>query len=106
MRVKTAVLKDNRTIFWILAFVITILVAFYIFSMNQTVRNVAVRQTLESELSSIESRVAELEFSYIALKNNITLGTASALGFEPVKTAVYVKRVSSVALAQTSPQTP
>ncbi|OHA88373.1 MAG: hypothetical protein A2653_02275 [Candidatus Zambryskibacteria bacterium RIFCSPHIGHO2_01_FULL_43_25] len=106
MRVNTAVLKDTRVIFWGIACLTAGLAVFYILGINQTVRNVAERQILETELSSISNKIAELEFSYIALKNNITINTAFELGFEQVKEVVYVSRKPAVAFASTFPQTP
>lgn len=99
MRSNTAVLNNSRLQFFALLTALVVLAAFYIVSVNQTVRNVASRQAIESELSTLRSKIAELEYSYISMKNSITPESAYMLGFEPVGEVTYVSRKSSVALA-------
>lgn len=53
----------------------------YVYCMNATVRQVALRQELEVASRSLVSEVSTLEFAYMDLKNEITLDDAHAFGF-------------------------
>jgi hypothetical protein len=74
-------------------------VAYYVYAVNVTVRNVALRQAQASELSNSIAQIGELEFEYINLKNNVDITLAHSLGFRPVEKAIFVSRDSSVAFA-------
>ena len=80
--------------------------AYYVYAVNVTVRNVALRQTQESELSQTVAIIGELEFSYIDMKNTVDMKLATSLGFRPIEDATFVSRdSSSVAFAGGSSNT-
>ena len=66
--------------------------------MNAIARNTALRENLEAHLSDAGSRIGALEFSYIELRNGVTREKAGELGFNEVKSPLYVTRNASAAL--------
>lgn len=98
-KVKTMAFQNIQPIVWSLMASVVFLLVFYIYAINQTVRNVAERQTIESELSHLSANIGESEFKYISLKNKIDLELAHSMGFEAVSDTKYVSRKSSVAVA-------
>ncbi|NCN08014.1 hypothetical protein GW944_00395 [Candidatus Parcubacteria bacterium] len=84
---------EYRTyIFWSLLALITLSLSFYIYAINSTARNIAIRQGLERQASEISGKLASLEFTYINLKNEVTIELASTKGFKEVKSPLYVSR--------------
>ena len=98
MRSITYTLRDTKLTFWVLITLLIFVFAVYLVSIKQTVSNVAERQHLEEEMYLISSKIADLEFQSIALKNNITTDSAMEMGFNFTDKAKYVSRTSSVAL--------
>jgi len=99
MQTKTIHLPQYKHIFFALIGISVFSLVLYVYAVNQTVRNVVLRQKMESELAHLVSVNSETEFAYIARKNAITLDTARELGFAVVDANIFVSRQSSVALA-------
>lgn len=98
-KAKTLVLHNIKPLIWLLASAIVFSLCFYIYAINKTVRNVAKRQSVETELSNLSAQIGEREFEYISMKNSIDLSLAYSVGFETTQETKYVSRKSSVALA-------
>jgi len=94
---KTAVLSfDNRVrIFWMLVSVCFAASILYIYAVSTTVSNTVSRQALETEVGTMAARIGEMEFTYIGMKNSVTLATAYEHGFEDVSSPVYVSRLDT-----------
>ena len=83
--------KDTYTIPLALALALSLLVA-YIVGIHQVVHHTAAREHAEREASRLSAVVGDLEFSYIGIKNSITLSTAKEHGFVPTGETHYVSR--------------
>ncbi len=98
-KARTLVLQNIKPLVWLLVFAIVFSLCFYIYAINKTVRNVAKRQSLQTEFSNLSAQIGEYEFKYISIKNGIDLSLAHSIGFETSQDIKYVSRKSSVALA-------
>ena len=78
--------------FWILSSVALVSLVLYVYAINATTHNIAVRQNLEREITRLTAEEGSLEFAYIELRNKITLDTARQYGFAEVSTPIYVSR--------------
>lgn len=83
---------DDRGSYWFLAAVLAVSFALYAMFVQQTIRNVVARQALETEMSVLTTRIGELEFKYISMKNDVTIERAYQLGFHDVKETRFVSR--------------
>lgn len=92
MTEKILQLNIEKKIFWSLSITLVLCIAFYIFFINATVRNVVSRQNLEAEASRLTVAIGEKEFEYISLRNAITLPLAYSLGFVEAGDKIYVSR--------------
>lgn len=91
MKAKIAVLKDERIMVWVLAWTVLALVILYIYFMNSTVFNVAKRAEIEQDIALRSSTIGNLEFKYIALRNDIDMDLALSLGYTP-KDPQYISK--------------
>ena len=89
---KTISYDTRARIFGILAIISVACVVVYFFAINMTVRNTVARQRLETDVSNVSAQLGELEFTYIALKNDVSLDKAYTLGFQNVATTQYITR--------------
>lgn len=102
----SALSYDNRQrFFWTLASACLLSLGLYIYAVNATAHNVAMRAALETEASSLNANLATLEFRYISLKNEVTLETARQYGFTEVKEPTYVSREASASSLSFNTQT-
>lgn len=96
---------ENRVrAFWAMAAACLMLLFVYIFSINATARNVAEKQQWGRQIAAINSELESLEFSYIELKNEITLELARTYGFREVARPLYVSRDVNSSLSLNSPE--
>ena len=102
VKAKALRVVDNRAAFWALAALLVGLFVSYSFMIHQTIRNVAERQKLETEMSVLHTKIGELEFKYISMRNDITIDRAYELGFNDVMETKFVSRksLSSAALSR------
>lgn len=101
MYIKTHALSfDTRVrIFWTLVSICFISSILYIYAVTSTVSNTVSRQALEHEVGTMAARIGEMEFTYIGLKNSVTLATAYEHGFKDVSSPVYVSRLDDGSLS-------
>lgn len=99
MQTKTITLPQYKHIFFVLTAISLLSLVFYVYAVNETVRNVVMRQKMQAELSTLMTKMGEMEFSYIASQNSIDLNKAYAMGFSEVTTSQYVRKDGSVAVA-------
>ncbi len=101
MTTQTKVLPyDTRVkLFWTLALIFVVSLVLYVYGVNATVRNTVVRQNLESEVGSMTTKISEMEFSYINLKNHVNIELAYSRGYEDVTKPLYVTRGTSRSLS-------
>jgi len=98
--VTKAITPNNTRPFFIMLVGFCILSAiFYMYAINQIVRNGVKFQTIQTELSHIIASLSNMEFQYINQKNSITIEKAVTLGFAQAEPTKYVSRKTSVALA-------
>lgn len=98
---KTAVLSfDNRVrVFWTLVAVCFASTILYIYAVSTTVSNTVSRQSLEREVGTMAARIGEMEFTYIGMKNSVTLATAYEHGYKDVSSPVYISRENGSSLS-------
>lgn len=84
--------SPERKAFWYLALFAVVFAGFYIYFVNGAIINVVERQKIEKEIASINSRISDLESSYISLNNKINLEYAFSAGFVKVAKEKYVRR--------------
>lgn len=88
-----AISFDDRTkAFWFMTSVCLLSLGVYVYAINSTARNVAMRAELERSAAEISAELATLEFQYIALKDDVTIELAHVYGFQEVKEPLYVSR--------------
>lgn len=72
---------DKKMAFWILSFFVVLLMSFYFYFIFQSTLNITTYRTIEDKILSLDTKLGEYEFQYIALKNNVDLGLSKTLGF-------------------------
>ena len=82
----------EKKIFWFLIVFLLFSIVAYVYFVNQTVLNIVKREKIENQIMSLNSRIGELEFKYISLKNNISLDYAYSIGFVDVKDVKFASR--------------
>ena len=91
---------DHRVcFFWILSALSMLSLSVYVYAINATARNIAIRQDLERQVAHISADLDSLEFAYIELKNNITIELALQHGFREVKSPLYISRLRPAPLS-------
>ena len=90
---------DRVHFFWVLVALSILSLCVYIYAINATTRNIAVRQDLERRVASISFNLDSLEFAYIELRNNVTIELAYQHGFREVKSPLYVSRAHRASLS-------
>ncbi len=103
MKEKIIALKEERVVVWALLWVILALFILYVYFMNETVFNVAKRVHAEQEFASLNSKMSELEFENISMRNNIDIDLAYALGFKDIKNPRYISQTPYTAQAIGNP---
>lgn len=83
---------SERKAFWYLVLFAVVFSGFYIYFVNGAIINVVERQKIEKEIASINSRIGDLESSYISLNGKINLEYAFSSGFVKVSKEKYVHR--------------
>lgn len=97
-------IHKEKALVWLLALSVVSSFILYMFLVNGAVLNVVAREEVENDLATINSRVSELEFEYIALKNSITIQYAYDRGFKDVSEIAFVERTPSSNLSLNIPQ--
>lgn len=86
--------EHRKGIFWALAVVLVVLCGMYMYFINATVLNVVARERYENQIAEMTSKVSDLEFKNITLKNSITMDKASTLGFIETSNVTFISRDS------------
>lgn len=92
----------EKKIVWSLFLVLALLLVSYGFLVNKTILNAVAKQNLEQQMSSLNSNVNSLEFTYLSLENSITMDLALSKGFVTVAEdsfAVVTPAKNTVALS-------
>ena len=92
MTSKLKELETLRKLFWYLVLCILAVISLYVYFVNQTVHNVALRQKSEKNIVQLTSRLGELEFKSISMKNKIDAEYAYTRGFKEVKNQKFVSK--------------
>ncbi|MFA6094744.1 MAG: hypothetical protein WC757_02545 [Candidatus Paceibacterota bacterium] len=92
MTQKIKELNTKKNLFRVLVSIAVLSAGMYLFFMNSAVFNTLERERAGRELSVVSAEVANLEQSYLSLKNNITLAVAYEKGFKEVSHISYVSR--------------
>jgi hypothetical protein len=97
---KTKALQLNtEKIFWIFASVLFVLFLAYGYLVNTAILHAVARQKTQQQISLLSSQTADLETSYIALKNSVTLDLAYSLGFKNATNAHFITRKNSTGIS-------
>lgn len=96
---KTISYETRARFFWSLVVISAMSFVIYIYAVYATANNVSVRQNLEKQISAISSDLNALEFTYIELKNSVTLELANNYGFKEVRNPLYISRNHSTSLS-------
>ena len=86
----TKISRIEKRIFYVAVFLFIFVSIFYAYFVNQTIRNVAKRENIESEIKMATSNMSELESQYLSKKNNLTLNYAYSIGFKKVNEINYI----------------
>ncbi|MCF7865039.1 MAG: hypothetical protein K9M11_00845 [Candidatus Pacebacteria bacterium] len=84
--------RVSETIFWSLAIGIALLSAFYMYSIQKSVRNVVTRSNIQADIVALNSKLSETEFQYMNSVGTITLETAQKLGYVSAINKTFVTR--------------
>ena len=84
--------RPLRVWFWSLVFTFIFCLFSYGYCVRGAILSVVNRQNIESQLSSLNSKVLSLESEYIKAKNEITLEKAYSMGFVSVTEQKFVTR--------------
>ncbi len=99
IKAKTLSYETRARTFWALTAISAIALVVYIIAVLATVRHTVVRQSLQKQVSTLSTEVNNLEFTYIALQNGVTLDLAYAKGFKDVSDPLYISRSAAASLS-------
>jgi hypothetical protein len=95
---KTISYDARIRLFWLVTSAIGISFVLYVYAIHATTRHIAEMGSLGKEITALSAEQGTLEFTYIELKNKITLETATQYGLAEVQTPIYVSRSHSTSL--------
>jgi hypothetical protein len=98
-RTAAIAISESRAVRLALIAVAFVSALYYAYAIQETVKNVALRQEVQAELVRAEAEASDLEFRAIALKNSVTVEKALAMGFVPYEKTTFLSRETSVAFA-------
>lgn len=84
--------EHDRRIFWILASLLGIVLAAYIYFLGISVYAVIERKSAEKQVGQMNAHISQLESTYVALDREIDLVLARERGFADVRVPEYVLR--------------
>lgn len=90
----------QKDIFWATIVTFFVLMAMYIGFLSASIVNVSVRQNTNDKIVALRSKVAQLEFQYVALQNTITTETAFSKGYVASAPVAYVTKESRLSIAR------
>ncbi|MCE9644151.1 hypothetical protein K8Q93_02845 [Candidatus Parcubacteria bacterium] len=80
--------------FFVLAVLAGMLVATYLFLLNQTIRDVVAVEDTQRAIATLHSEVSDLESKYLVARSKVNLETALALGFHDASSVDFLARSS------------
>ena len=86
----------------ILLIMLTDAVVGYIYFVASSTLNIIARKDAHTQMSQVESAIAQLESEYFSLSKSITSENAETLGFVSIKSKNFVTRTTLHASAQNS----
>ena len=98
-KIKTISYNQRVYFFWGLVTISIFSLLVYIYGINTIIRNVATRQELEKQVANISVNFNSLEFTYIELRNKITMELAYQYGFREIESPLYISRAHSPSLS-------
>lgn len=84
--------EPTKIWFWFLSGVFFLGLFSYGYLVRGTIVDIVARQNMENQISTLSSKVLNLESEYIKVKNNITPTLAQNLGFVSVTTQKFITR--------------
>jgi hypothetical protein len=91
-RTATNPYAQKQRLFFAALSLLLILFASYVYFVSAAIVHVIVRKEVDREITALNSRIGDLEASYIEAHGRLDEEAISAFGFKPVRTAVYVRR--------------
>jgi len=98
-KLKTISYESRVQFFWVLTGISVLSLFVYIYAVASTAKNIALSENLEEKITSVLSELEPLEFTYIELKNSVTLELANSLGFKEIKNPLYISRNEAPSLS-------
>jgi hypothetical protein len=89
----------EKQIFWTAFSIIILLFVSYGFLVNRTILNAISKESMNKEISTINSQVNSLEFQYLNIKNSINMNLALSKGFVAVSNENFAELSSSKSLS-------
>ena len=99
IKARTITYTHRAYFFWALTAISILSLILYIYAINATARNIAHGQKFERQIAQIGNNLDSLEFTYIGIKNNVTLELAHQYGFKEVRNPLFVSRSSNNSLS-------
>jgi len=94
------VTHTQRDIFWATIVAFFVLITLYIGFLSASIVNVSTRQNANDKIIALRSKVAQLEFQYVAIQNSLTTETALSKGYVAQTPVAYVTKESRLSLAR------
>ncbi len=90
--IKTQVnnIQESKIFVWTLVAAIFCGIFTYGYMVRSAIVNVVERENIERQIQTLNSRVLELEDSYVKIKNKVTLESAHGDGFVSVNSPIFV----------------
>lgn len=80
----------EKQIFYSMMMLLIVVSFMYGYFVKETIMNVVAREKLITESRNLSSQISDLESSYIAAKNKVTIDLAYSKGFKDVTSTDYI----------------
>jgi hypothetical protein len=74
----------EQRLFWGLCTLCVIFMGLYVYFLSASVYNVVLRKEMSLEMSTVNTRISELESAFLQKNNDITMSMAEGMGFSPI----------------------
>jgi len=102
MRARTLTIRlIEKRLFLALFSALFVLGALYSYFLVSSIVNVVIREETEHQIAILNSKLSDMEFSYIERQNGIDISLAQSLGFVGVKEKQFVTRRSALSQSLT-----
>jgi hypothetical protein len=97
--------EPNKIWFWALVVALFFGAVSYGYFVRGTIVNVVARQSMQTEITALDTAVLDLESQYIKAKNSVTYELAEQLGFVTVTNQKFVTRnTANLGLSLVTPE--